>query len=561
MRTKISLIVLMLITSQLSFSQTLDEAKKMLYYERYESAELILEKVVASNPGNSEAVYYLSQAWLGFGKPEGAKAILSKANANDPFILAGLGHLDLLDNKVSDARMKFETAISVSKGKNKGVLNAIARACVDAKAGDAQYGVDILKPALANENKVSDYFVTLGDCYRKLINGTEAVIAYQRAVDIQPTCAAAIYKMGRVYETQGNKDIFLGKYEDAVKADANYAPVLYRLYSYYFERNVNTATDYFNQYKKVADQGPALDYEEASLLYAGKRFDDAIIRAKQLQASEGANADNRLNKLLAYCYYMKGDSLNAKSSFEAFFAKENPEKVVCDNYLTYGKTLAKFKGNEDQAAVYFNKAIDCDTTVSNKIDYVREMAKMYKDAGNKSKYGDVMLRALSMVKIISKTDLYYTGLAMYQTERYPTCDSIFNLYATRWPAEIYGHYYQALSKWRIDSTMAMAAANPHWFKYIDVAVKDTVANKKGLTTAYNYFVGYYVNVAKNKDSALIYAYKLLSLDPTNTDAPEYIKTLTAPQRTNTPTKPAKPANGKTSAATQKKSQQKNPARV
>jgi tetratricopeptide (TPR) repeat protein len=551
MKMKRILIVLMMMTASTAFAQTLEEAKKMLYYERYESAAAILDKVVAANPGNTEAVYYLAQVFIAFDKPAAAKAILSKADANDPMIMVGLGHIDLIEGKVNEARMKFETAISVTKGKNKNVLNAIAVACVDAKAGDPSFIVDKFKLALANENKNPEYFVTLGDCYRKLLDGTNAVINYQRALEIQPNYAAALYKMGRVYKTQGNKEIFLAKYDEALKADPNYAPVLYELYSYWYGINVNTATDYFNLYKKVADQGPKLDYEEASLLYASKRFDDAIARAKQLQSAEGANADNRLNKLLAYSYFQKGDSLNAKAYFEAYFSKENPDKIVCDNYATYADVLVKIKGNEDRAEEYYNKAINCDTVVSNKVDYIRKIAMMYKNMGNQMKYGEYMLKALSMVKIISKTDLYYTGLAMFQTERYNTCDSIFGIYAQRWPNEIYGHYYQALSKWRIDSTMAMGTSNTHWFKYIEVAQKDSNANKRGLITAYNYFVGYNINVIKNKDSALYYATRMLWLDPTNKDAEYYIKVLST-KSSGAPAKPSKPAGSKTGAI-QKKS--------
>ncbi|MES1223050.1 MAG: hypothetical protein ABUT20_46585, partial [Bacteroidota bacterium] len=119
---------------------------------------------------------------------------------------------------------------------------------------------------------------------------------------------------------------------------------------------------------------------------------------------------------------------------------------------------------------------------------------------------------------------------------------IFGIYSQRWSNEIYGHYYQALSKWRIDSTMAAGAANTDWYQYIEVAKADTNANKRGLITAYNYFVGFNINILKNKDSALYYAYKMQSIDPGNKDAEYYIKVLTAPAP-----KSSTPKGGKGSA--------------
>ena len=44
------------------FSQSVEQGKKFIYYERYKSAKAELEKVLAANPNNEEAAYYLGQA-------------------------------------------------------------------------------------------------------------------------------------------------------------------------------------------------------------------------------------------------------------------------------------------------------------------------------------------------------------------------------------------------------------------------------------------------------------------------------------------------------------------
>ena len=48
----------------IAFAQTVDQGKKFLYYQRYQSAKDMLQKVLASNPNNIEATYWLGQALL-----------------------------------------------------------------------------------------------------------------------------------------------------------------------------------------------------------------------------------------------------------------------------------------------------------------------------------------------------------------------------------------------------------------------------------------------------------------------------------------------------------------
>ncbi len=81
----------------------------------------------------------------------GAKALYQKTlmnNSNSALLLAGMGHIELLEGKDQEARNRFETAISISQGKNKDVLNAVGFANVQAKNGDADYAVQKLKQAL-----------------------------------------------------------------------------------------------------------------------------------------------------------------------------------------------------------------------------------------------------------------------------------------------------------------------------------------------------------------------------------------------------------------------------
>ena len=510
-------------------AQSLADARKMIYHERYQGARDVLGKLVAANPSDAEAVYWLSQAELGLYNPAGARSALLKgmegANASHPMLLTGMGQVELLEGKTNDARQRFETAISLTKGKDVGVLNAIGRANLE-KGGDAAYAVEKLKMATALMDaqkkgaKDPSVYVTMGDAYKKLMDGGSAVSAYQNALTADPTHAAAKYKIGKIYLTQGNeqKDIFLKNFEEAIALDPGYAPAHYELYSYYFTRDVYKSTNYFNQYKANADPGPALDYEEASLLYASGDFKAAIDKASQLLAAQGDKADARLYRLQAYSYDQLKDSVNTVERLDKFFEVARPDQIVPDNYVTMAINSAKFPSRQAKVDEYFLKAIDADTAVNNKIDYARKAGNFFKNAKNQPKAAEWYTRVLTVNPNPGKVDLYNAGFENFRAQEYVRSDSVFKLYAAKYPDEVYGHYWSFRALSVIDSTMEKGLAITDCEKFISVAETDKVKNKNTLVTAYGYMAGYMANMKKDFPSAITYLDKILEVDPANADA-------------------------------------------
>src|ERR1700744_6471381 len=181
-----------------AFAQTVEQGRKFLYYQRYKSAKDVFDKVLASNPNNIDGIYWQGQTLLATKDSVGAQDLYSKAlqtNGNAPLLLAGMGNVELRLGKTTDARQHFETAISLSKGKDISVLNAVADANIDAHAGDAAYAIAKLNQATQIKNfKSAETYVLMGDAYRKLIDGGNAVTAYNKALTIDPKLAEAKYK-------------------------------------------------------------------------------------------------------------------------------------------------------------------------------------------------------------------------------------------------------------------------------------------------------------------------------------------------------------------------------
>src|ERR1700704_436399 len=138
------------VVTNFSFAQTVEQGKKFLYYERYKSAQDAFEKVIAANPNNIDAVYWLGEAMVhrkDTRDTAGAQALFQKMLANNgsaPLLLAGMGHIELMQGNTADSKQRFETAISLTKAKDINVLNAVGYANVDAKAGDANYAIEKL---------------------------------------------------------------------------------------------------------------------------------------------------------------------------------------------------------------------------------------------------------------------------------------------------------------------------------------------------------------------------------------------------------------------------------
>lgn len=553
-------ITFILITVALSAStllaQSVDQGKKFFYYQRFKSAKEQFEKTIAANPNNLEAVYWLGQTLLEEKNQPAAKDLYQKtlmANGTAPIVLVGMGHIELLEGKANDARQRFETALSLSKNKDLGVINAIGRANTDAKDGDANYAIEKINLATqAKDFKNAETLVAMGDAYRKLIDGGNAITAYTKALSIDPKMAAAPYKIGKVYLTQGNnqKELFLKYFNDAVTIDPSYAPALFELYYYwYYHEDVAKATDYFEKYLKVTDPKPTDDYERIALGYVGKKYAECIAASQQKISSLGANADPRYYKLIAYCYDDQKDSVNAKSSLDQYFAKQKPDGFIPRDYEFRAQVLSKFPGSEVEALNNYELAINADTTYETKVNLMAKAAVFAKKSGNRAQEAKWQGMYYKTKKVPNNKDLYDWGFANYQAGNYPLSDSIWVAYIAKYPTEIFGYLWRARNSFAADTTMQSGMMVQPYEKLAEASrTMDTAKNKRYAVEAYFRLASYYNDVKKDKASAISNIKKLLEVDPANANAQQVLTVLEksgsrppSTPKANTP--PAKPKTG------------------
>ncbi|MEO7444177.1 MAG: tetratricopeptide repeat protein [Ferruginibacter sp.] len=549
------LFIFALLLSAGIMAQSIDDGKKFIYYERFSSAKDLFQKIVNANPGNDDAVYWLGQSYIGLENVAAAKTLYQttlSANPNSPMTLVGMGQVELIEGKAQDARSRFETAISMTKGKSIDVLNAIgfANANPDSKNGDAAYAIEKLKQA-TQLKKFNDpeVYANLGDAYRKFADGGNAIRAYESALALNPNYARATYRIGRVYQTQGagQEELYMKYYNDAIAKDANYAPVYNTLFNYFYETNVGRSAQYLDKYLNASDDDPKACYYRASIKYAQGLFQDAIVKADQCITAGGTSPYPNLYGIKALAYRRLKDSIRAKENYETYFKLQDSSKVGGGDYSAYADILLMFPGNESLAASYVNKAIAMDTLEANKVSYMKNMAKAYEDAKNYKEAGKWYGRVISTKKNFSNVDLFYAGYDYYLAADYDSSNKYFNMYVEKYPEDILGYYMLGNTYAAIDSTGERGLAVPYYTKTVQIGESDiTKANAKTrVLNAYKFFIGYYYNNKKDRATALQYLDKALVLEPTDASLLSN-KEFISKNDPNAPAKPAGKPAGKSS---------------
>lgn len=533
----ISLFVATVLLGNLAVAQSVDDGRKFLYYERYNSAKQTFQQILASKPDNTEAIYWLGQTLIATKDSTEAKDLYQKALAskgNEPLLLVGMGQIMLMEGKKDEARQQFETAISLTKGKNVDVLNAVAEANIKARPGDAAYAVEKLKQATETRRFKNPYtYLLMGDAYRKLIDGGNAVTSYNKALELDPNLAAAKNRIGKIYETQDNPDYFLPAYEDATLLDTAYAPAYFNLFYYYYFRDVNKAAVYLDKYLANTDQGPDMEYVKTDFTYAKGDFAGANTRAKELIAQFGDKVNPRMYRMVAYTSDTLGQIDEAKQAMVTFLEKADPEEILATDYEELAKINSKIPGMEEEVVKNYELAIEKDTVVANKLKFIQSAAALAKSTGNLLQQAEWFGKAYALEKEPSQRDLYNWAYAYYQAGAYRQSDSLFcDVYVSKYPDEIYGYLWCARAKQAQDTTMEQGLAVDAYKQLAEKAVTlDTTADKQFKPYAINanfYLVSYYNDIAREKDTAIFYTDKVLEIDPTNENAIRVKEILTAP---------------------------------
>jgi tetratricopeptide (TPR) repeat protein len=539
-----------------SKAQTIEEGKKFYYYERYNSAKEVFQKLLNVNPNNEEAIYWLGQSIIAPDDhstkdiAEVKSMYQSKLSvSNSQLLMAGIGHVELLEGKAMDAKNHFDAAIQLSQSKSIAVLSAIgfANSNPDVKEGDAAYAIEKLKMAtLLKKFNDPDVYVNLGDAYRKLGDGGNAILSYQAALTLNPKFARANFRMGKLYQSQGRgqESIFMEYFDKAIADDPAYAPVYSNLFNYFYETNVTKAAEYFEKWQANSDKDYKSCYYRAALKYAQGFFMDAISMSDACIAESADNPYANLFGLKANAYNRLKDSINAITNFEMYFQKQVPEKITAGDYFEYAKNLIKIPGKETNAINAIDKAVLLDSLESNKVQYLKFIAQAFEARKNFVEAANFYNKIIAVKKSPSKYDLNTAAFNYYKGAAFQQSIDIFKLSGEKFPDDPYAFNMIGKASWAIDTTMQLGLANEAFEKTIQVGIVDSVKYKPQLLTAYRYFVAYNANIKKDREATLLFTEKILALEPNDAEALSNKQILTAPAKKTTADPKTKPVPAK-----------------
>lgn len=526
-----------LLPSVITIAQSVDEAKQLIYHERYQSAKTALHKVLQADPNNAEAWYRLSQTYLPLQEAQKAGDSLQLAPTSvkeSAWYKVAYGQVLLNQGKTDSAQTWFAQAIGDGRKKEGDILLAIADAQVSEKNGDASKALEVLAQSGKKEVNSPAFNVMRGNAYRKLMNGTEAYRSYQAALNEDGKLASALFQMGKIFVAQQNTDTYLDYFNKALAADPLYAPAVYELYYHYYFKDAAKGLDYFRQYLALSDYSSANEYQHVDLLYLNKKYDSAIARADLILTGLPADSMPRLYKLKAYSFLELKDTAQALAAMNTYFAQEEDSNFIAKDYEVMANIYNATPGKEDSAIVFYQSAVGRIKDSAALFTYYKKLADLYKGRKDDSSNALWMGRYYTNNPKATNLDLFNWGIAHFKAEQYENADTVFGQYIDKYPEQAFGYYWRARANSLRDSAMEKGLAIPHYNKLVEVLQKDTTnaTNKKWLVEAYGYIAAYETNEEKDYETAIDNLHKILEIDPANKDAQQYItileKKVTAP---------------------------------
>jgi len=531
--TKVILIITtFFINTTVIFAQDVELAKQLMDNERFESAEAILEKATAASSNELEASYLLVKTYIEQNKNDEAKKFVDEkllpgitANSNPMDKIAYVQYLMSINNKAAADKIIAELLDEKKNQKNVSLLMVIAAVQIDADNGDAKLALTLLENAAKRDKNNATIDILKGQAFLKEHDANNAYLSYQEALRKDPKNVNAHYRTGKIFTAQKNTDIYLEHFKKAYELDSNFAPVLEELYNYYYYRDIQLAKKYLVKFIANTDYSLQNDYYMTDILYLNGEYPLAIQSARSILEKQGTASQPRLYKLIAYSFAKSGDSTAALKNLSDYFTKEDPAKLIASDFEFRAQLTESNSATINEAIIYYGIAAEMDSITDNKIKYAIKISNLSKQIGDYSRQAIWLGKLYHWKQTANNVDLFNWGLAHYSAKEYQLTDSVFSIYTTRFPDDIYGYYWRAQASAAIDTAMTDGIAVPFYKEVVEIGETNKEVHKKMLLKSYGYLAGYEANITKNYTASLQWFQKYLEIDPENSDIKKYVAQL------------------------------------
>jgi len=537
-----SIIGLALLLSMPSFAQDLKTAIRLTESEQFDAAHKTFEALLSKEPANGDNYYYYGECWLkqffvdsmSVSLKEVTESALKYFNVGiekdslDPLNYVGAGRVYILLGKNNDADIKFKKAISklpwrnfakdklVSTSKQALTFAEIAEAKLKSPNRTEAELLELIDKAIERSATVPEVYLIKGDIYLTFNDGSNAIVAYNRANDLDPKSCKAMVKIGQLWVKARSYNDALGYYKDAIKIDSAFAPAyrergeLYGLAGQW----ENGIKDY-QKFIELSGKNTYAKFRYASFLFMAKKYDEALQIINEVLATDDGYI--LLYRLAAYSYYETGKYPEGLKAIVTFMKQTKPEKIIASDYTYWGDLLSK-TGDDTLAIEKYKKANEMDPT---NCDLLTKMAKSYlklKEYDNNIK----MFRKKIENNCATLTDYYEMGKSYYNLKQFGKADTAFGIVIDKKSDFINAVYYRAMARASVDSTKEFKGlAFTDYQNLIKLSMQDSVKYSKNLTTSYEYMRYYYLKQydtnkkCEDAKNAILYCNKILATDPKN----------------------------------------------
>lgn len=494
----LTLILLLGVTSLQA--QTKSDAIKAISQEEYRKAIDLLNTVLATNPKDAEAFYWLGRAYFESEDYTNAQGAFTKGiSANTKYALnyVGIGRIQQKNENETEAKKNYDKALELTQSNNVEVLVQVADSYL--QKGNKE-GIDeaeklLVKAKLLDPKNVSVY-IALGDLYLKQRIDELALSNYRKATELDKSFLTGYLRVGQLYVKDQKYNEGAAAFREALQQDSLFAPAYKELGElYYRAEKYEEAKNNLQKFVRLTGNDISARARYASFLYLSKNYTEALSEIEKVLKDTTTFVMLRIK---GYSLYKTDRYDTAKKVLDQYF-KLIPEKyTLAEDYENYARNLEKLH-EDSMAVVYYRKAIAKDKA---KAGLISEIALNYI---RQKKYPEAIAEYKVIVaqKPNSLRNQYDLGKAYYFNKEYDPALTCFNEMKKIEPEVHLGYLWagNAIAKTE-DQENPEGKAKEDFQKVVDLLTSANQAEryKKDYITANSYLAAYYYITGNYEES-------------------------------------------------------------
>lgn len=470
MKKSTSLLFLAFTTLSAS-AQSLQDAIKLTDKEQFEKATSAFKTLLATDPQNGEAWFYLGENYWANERTDSAALCYDRGMGISKFPLnhAGAGKVLWVQGKTAEAQAKFDQAIAIacdkankfSKPQQANAYREVAEALAEGPNKNHAKALEFIAKAIEFDPKNAEVFILKGDVLfdqNPTDGGTPLENGYKPAINLDITNAKPVARKAFMYYRGNNFQASVDEYTKAIGIDPLFAPAYSgRAEAYFKLRDFEKATADMNKYLELNTGNQSARVRNAQFLFLVGKNQESLTEINALESQGVQNIV--LKRLKAYNQMELKDAAGAKATLEAYFAEQKPEKIVFSDYEYMGKALSAL-GNDSLAGENLLKAARMDRTKGSTL--FSDAAKAFNKAKLNTRAVETMREKIALGKP-ETNDYYFLGDAANKGKQWSTADSAWTKYIEMNPNAYQGYKFRARALTGLDSTTTKTFAGKEMY--------------------------------------------------------------------------------------------------